>query len=349
LASSSGGDYADMSDQLGILNELYQQAATAQAGRKAGASSDQAWIELYPWLLLPALLLLLLMSLPGLLPMARFAHAGILLLSLSAGLLHNSDASAQVLTADNENKAYIAYTNKNFSEAMEIYAIHRGFIARMGEGTSAYQLKDHARAITQFTQAFLVAETDKQRANALYNLANSFFQVKNYASAQTTYEDVLRYHQQHQLAQANLQFVKSVIASQAQDPFASSARAKRAGRGPRSLLADENTRGGGDFSLDDKEQESSRSTRSRLQQRDPGLLDIIASGKGDVQVADETIQVQDTGAMSPINATQLLQARRIVMQGQRDQSGLWKSLFEEEEGFPAPLEQPVSEPGVLPW
>jgi Ca-activated chloride channel family protein len=349
LASSSGGDYADMSDELGALNVLYQQAADSKAGRKAAASTDQAWVELYPWLLLPALLLLLLMALPGQLPLTRFTHAGILLLSLSAGLLHNIDASAQVLTADNENKAYIAYTDKNYSEAMDIYAIHTGYIARMGEGSSAYKLKDHARAITQFTQAFLVAETDMQRANALYNLANSFFQVKNYASARTTYEDVLRYHQLHQHAQANLEFVKSVIASLAQDPFASSARAQRAGRGPRSLLADENTRGSGDFSLDDKEQALTQSARSGLQQGDPGLLDIIASGKGDVQVADETIQAQDSGAMSPVNAMQLLLARRIVMQGKRDQSGLWKSLFEEEEGFPAPLEQAVSEPGVLPW
>jgi Ca-activated chloride channel family protein len=349
LASSSGGDYADMSDELGSLNVLYQQAADTRAGRKAAATTDQAWVELYPWLLLPALLLLLLMALSVQLTVARFAQAGILLLSLSAGLLHNSDASAQVLTADKEKQAYIAYTDNNFSEAMAIYAIHTGFNARMGEGSSAYQLKDHARAISQFTQAFLVAQTDKQRANALYNLGNSFFLVKNYAAALTTYEDVLRYHAQHLHAQANLEFVKSVIASLVQDPFASSARAKRAGRGPRSLLADENTRGGGDFSLDDEEQVTTRSARNGLQQGDPGLLDIIASGKEDVQVADETIQVEDAAAISPVNAVQLLQARRIVMQGKRDQSGLWKSLFEEEEGFSAPLEQPVSEPGVLPW
>ncbi len=349
LARSSGGAYAAMSDELGSLGVLYQQAAIAQAASETGAETDQAWIELYPWLLVPALLILLLMSLPWRLPGTRFAQAGIMLLCLSAALLHDNDVFAQVLSTDSEKAAYAAYAQKDYRKAMDIYAIHSGYIARMGEGSTAYQLKDHARAITQFTQAFLVADTDKQRANALYNLGNSFFQLKKYSSALTTFEDTLRYDQQHQFAQANLTFVKSVIESMAQDPFASTARAQRAGRGPRSLRADQNTSGGGDFSLDDKEDNAARGARAELSQRDPGLLDIIASGKGRAQVADETIQVQGTGAIAAVSATQLLQARRIVIQGKREQSRLWKSLFEEEEGFPAPLEQPISEPGVLPW
>jgi Ca-activated chloride channel family protein len=350
LASSSGGQYALMTDELGILGKIYQQARSINTGRKSVASIEQAWVELYPWVLLPALLLLLLMSVQGPWPSVRQKTVTALTVILSACvLLPVDDVNAQALTAEGENQAYTAYAEKDYRKALDVYAIHTGYKARMGEGSSAYQLEDYARASTQFTQAFLSAENDAQRANALYNLANSFFKLENYASAQATYEDVLRYRQQHQQALANLQFVKSVIASQAQDIFSSTARAKRAGRGPRSLLADENTRGGGDFSLDDEEAKLTPSARQGLQQGDPDLLDIIASGKGRAQVADERLQVQGTREMAPVSVTQLLQARRVVLQGQRDQSGLWKSLFEEEEGFPAPLEQPQTEPGVLPW
>ncbi len=349
LASSSGGAYSELNNEPGGLNALYHRSLVANAFKQATASADQSWIELYHWLLLPALLLLLLMSLPLPLLSARLANLGVVCLLVSAGLLQPMDAGAQGMSIESESAAYAAYQTQDYRKAMDIYAVHSGYVARMGEGSSAYQLKDHARAITQFTRAFLVADDDRYRAKALYNLANSYFQVENYTSAIAVYTDVLQYDQQHQEAQANLDFVKSVLASKSQDAFASSARAQRAGKGPRSLKTDDNTRGGGDFSLDDEEVALTPSARADRQLQDTHLLERIASGKERVQVAGEAAHVQVPAGVAVVNASQLLQARRLITEGKRDQSRLWKSLFEEEEGFPAPLQQPVSEAGVPPW
>jgi len=349
LASASAGDYATVTDELGVLAKLYQQSGRWNTTPGKVASADQSWVELYAWVLLPALLILLLMSVKWSL---KFHQPKLLLLTMiliSAHLIPVDPVNAQVLDADKQQQAYSAYIKENFPLALEIYAMHTGYTARMGEGSSAYQLKDYARAMTQFTQAFLIAHDDIEQANALYNLANSFFQVGKYDAALTTYEDVLRYQQVHPQAQANLAFVKAVIDSMVKDPFSGLARARRAGRGPRSLLADENTQGGGDFSLDENEEANNATSQTNRPEKDSGLSGIIASGKGRAQVADESVLQQEASVGGPVSVSHLFEARRIVEKNKRDQAALWKSLFEEEEGFPAPLQQPVTESGVLPW
>ena len=45
-----------------------------------------------------------------------------------------------------------------------------------------------------------------------------------------------------------------------------------------------------------------------------------------------------------------LAAARLRMKAlEHQQSNLWKRLFEMEEGFPAPLDQPRDIPGTAPW
>ncbi len=348
LASASGGRYVKVTDESGMLGKLYQQTGRLSDKPEKEASLDQSWVELYAWVLLPALLILFLMSVKWSFRLHRQKLLMITMVLVLSNLVPVDHVHAETLDPGQHQQAFAAYSEKNYQAAMEIYSIHTGYLARMGEGSSAYQLKDYARSITQFTQAFLIANDDNERANALYNLANSFFQVEKYDSALTSFEDVLRYNSQHQAAQANLEFVQAVIDSMAKDPFSKLARAKRAGRGPRSLKADENTRGSGDFSLDDEETKKETS-RSAGTDQDPGLLDVIASGEGRVQVADESIVEQDASVIGPVSVGRLFEARRLVLKSKRDQSVLWKSLFEDEEGFPAPLERPVVESGVLPW
>jgi len=349
LANASGGSYATVTEESGALGKLLQQADHLKNKPGKKEKPDQSWVELYPWVLLPALFLLLMISTKWTARTHQNNFTLIPVVLFVVSLLPYDPVNAQAINPEKQQQAYVAYAAKDYQSALKIYETHTGYLARMGEGSSAYQLRDYARAITQFTQAFLIANEDHERANALYNLANSFFQVKKYQAALTTFEDVLRYQSKHQLAQANLEFVRTVIASIAKDPFSSLARAKRAGRGPRSLRVDENTRGGGDFSIDDKENPDKPSARASRESTNDGISGIIASGQARVQVADENVIEQGVSGIGPVSVSSLFEARRIVLKSKRNQSALWKSLFEEEEGFPAPLDRPVIETGIPPW
>ena len=347
IASASGGQYVAVTEEAGLLDKLYQRTSNSKASRKTVKAQDQAWVELYAWFLVPALILLLLLSVQFPWKRGLQDKAALMMLFLVISIIPLEDLKAQELPVNKEAQAYQAYTKKDFRAALDIYSVYTGYRARMGEGSSAYQMKDYKRAITQFTQAFLVAGADSQRSNALYNLANSFFYIEDYLSAKQVYEDTLKY-QPHPQAKANLAFVVSLLASIKDDPFSGESRAKRGGRGPRSQLADENTQGGGDFSLDDKEKEIV-SSGQHTTRTESDLSGIIASGKGQVQVADESIQEQDTSVLGVVSVSELLEARKRVLQAKQNQAQLWKSLFEEAQGFPAPLEKPLTQPGVLPW
>lgn len=348
IASSSGGQYETLTAESAMLNRLFQQTSNSKRSLRSVKAQDQSWVELYPWFLVPALLLLLFMSVHWIrLQQHQVSSALALLLVPVLFLLPVEHSEARAWDTQAEQQAYAAYTKKDFQTAMDIYATYAGYRPRMGEGASAFQIKDYKRAITQFTQAFLVADRDGQRADALYNLANSFFFNKDYQHARDVYADVLKY-QPHDRAQANLAFVEALLASLQDDPFANQTRARRAGRGPRSQLADENTRGGGDFSLDDKEMKKTLDA-SRSVDTASSLSDQIASGKGRVQVADEGIQNEQGSKVGSVSVADLLAARKLVLQEKQNQVQLWKSLFEEGEGFPAPVEKPLSRPGVLPW
>ncbi|HEC29190.1 MAG TPA: VWA domain-containing protein [Gammaproteobacteria bacterium] len=350
LASDSGGRYVEMTDDMSDLEQLYYNGIINQAGEEEVTDSNrQTWIELYRWALLPALIIILLLSLqyPRLFYRGGTSHVWIAVMLVNVVLSPKVDAAG--LPADVHARAYAAYQKSDFHTARNQYSAYSGYQARMGEAASAYQLKDYAHAITQFTQAFLVAGQDNERADALYNLANSFFRAGNYYSALSTYRDVLRYNKRHHQAGINLTFVKGVIKSIQDDPFAEAMARRRAGRGPRSMRASEDMQGGGDYGIDDKDKKTRQYIYTHSEKQENRALGKIASGQEHAQVADKHIQGRRVLQGETITAVELLAARKQIIQGKQDQSTLWKSLFEEEEGFPAPLEKPVPLPGVLPW
>jgi len=346
LASRSGGGYVIMTDDMSDLEQVYSQGINRLTEEVLiDANDKQAWVELYAWFLLSGCLLLLFTTVDWVRLLSRSSQ--ILLIFLTVGaLIPTSDSYAEVISPSKQQEAYQLYNDKDYQGALDIYSLSTGFVARMGEGASSYKMQDYASAITQFTQAFLIAETDVERANALYNLANSFFSIRRYGDAVITYEDALRYEPQHDEAKKNKEFVVSVIASLKNDPFYNAVAGRRAGRGPRSARISENAGGSGDFSLG--EEEIKQTIYSKSEQTETALNAIAKKGQ-QAQVVDRGVNQQGDKRQKIISAVDILEARRIVLQSKQDQSLLWKSLFEDEEGFPAPLSEPVALPGVLPW
>ena len=346
LATASNGAYVTANRELGRLHQAYLSKLSSR--KSNNQLIGKSWKELYHFPLVAALLLLAGLSIRVKNTNISKAATPFLVLLICANFFSTDRVEAATLQKKESVKARQFYSKGDYIQSASIYARYEGYHARMGEGASAYKMEDFARSTTQFTRAFLVAGDDVKRANALYNLANSYFKKAQYLLAQSTYEDVLRYHVKHPFAASNLKFVNSLIKSLADDPFASAQTTKRAGRGPRSVYAREDTQGSGDFSLDD-EPAFKTPTTDRRQDSESLLSTQIASGKARVQVADDEDQSGAVLELDTVTTSQILQARRQVLDQQREQAELWKSLLEDEAGFPAPVQQPIILPGDLPW
>jgi len=347
LAEKSGGRYMTVTDDQEDLNVIYHQGIAALGGNQASTGDDrQAWVSVFQWPLLLAFMLLLGISVKvSLVSGQRIKQASQLLLILFAmGLLQPDSVYAG---EGSFQQAYRSYAKKDYRQALEVYAVLTGYDARMGEGSSAFKLGDYARAITQFSQAFLQAGDDKSRAGALYNLGNSFFRLKKYNLAVISFTDALRYRPKDIAAQKNLIFTRSVLASIAEDPFANQGTTNRGGRGPRSMRPKGDV-GGGSFSIDDKQKKQANIVASTSGNRNK-LQDKVASGRAKARVADTRVQQNIKERPILISPARIMEARRMALQKKQSQSRLWKSLFEDEENYPAPLDKPTELPGVNPW
>jgi len=188
LAESTRGKFARIAADDSDLSALYDRGILTLPSKPVGASSARAGRELYPWLLLPALLLWGWLQYGGRRAATALATAALL------------STSAQAAT---EHDAYRAYRTQDYLLAQHLYAQQAGFAARMGEGTSAYRRKDYAYAVRQFTEALLAARTPEQRADALFNLGNSHYLAGNKPAALDAFQGVLRYRNDEK-ARANL-------------------------------------------------------------------------------------------------------------------------------------------------
>lgn len=193
-------------DGQGVWKTLYRDGIRTLPGTGIPTSAAGAWKPLFGWFLAPALALLWVLHLPtGM----RFQRAGMILMCsvLLAGIAVPRPAAAADATA---RQAYAAYRSHKFALAQAIYAQLPGYSGRMGEGASAYRLKAYPYAVRQFTAALLHANTNDQRADALFDLGNSEYRAGHYRAAADAYLGVLRYRQDHR-ARANLALAASQL------------------------------------------------------------------------------------------------------------------------------------------
>jgi len=346
LTRLSNGHYTAVSDTDADWQKLYDQNIRYlhAAGSSPSDSDMTEWHELFGWFLVPAVLLLLLTCVEW----QRGSARGITGVWF-AGLLVSAVVpvpSAQAFSESWQQQAYHAYSNESYLEARQAYAKVTGFDGRMGEGSSAYRLGQFQEAVQLFTQAVLDAENDLQRARAVFNLANSRYQLGDFEAAAALYQEALRYDPADRASQLNLKFALAKIKQKTDDAKnGGDDAANRSGRGPRNARAVDGTEvgSGSSVSIDERDDAESPSV---------SIADIQPLSAAALLQQSRPAVEQATTFTDPSWQYEKTSPERIVRQATSlkvDNSILWKRIFESEEGFPAPVDTPRELPDMPPW
>ncbi|MGV6858983.1 MAG: VWA domain-containing protein [bacterium] len=269
--------------------------------------------------------------------------------------LHSLLLSTPVAAATTADQAYAAYEQQDFSHAQTLYAQLPGYAARLGEGAAWYRMEQWPQAIRAWNKALLQAYTPRQRAEALYNLGNAWFQQGNFRAAATAFRDVQRYQPGHaaslhnrRLSLAWLNAVQQKVASEAAAQRKASP-SKREGLWRGSQLAKEGTKIRDTGILPTNEGTESRSPSGPLPALPALSEEAVSAFLEKAQPA--AARQQESQKIQGDNTDQIALTRaRLKMENLEDQQPrLWKRLFEMEEGFAAPLQQSKPVAGVLPW
>jgi len=196
--------------------DVHHQLSTVWQPRTVRLSEEYEdhvlWHELFPWFLIPAVLLLIVqhIRIPYIASIRTARIATNMLAAVVLSSLFFQPQSGFASLDDTLRLAHKAWSQKEYEKSASLYAKVEGYEARMGEGASCFRTRDLDCAITAFSQAAWQADTDKRRAMAAYNLGNSFFQQGNFPSAITLYRDALSYQPDEQDYLNNLVFTEEV-------------------------------------------------------------------------------------------------------------------------------------------
>ena len=352
LAIKYNGAYSPVQDDDSDWDLMFEHGLLRNATITTPVKDNQViWHELYHYFLLSALLCFIVALAPVRLVNPKYS-AVVFILTLSLSVLPGKEAKALNLFSTPEQQAYHAYNNRHYDEALQYYKNINGYRGLMGTASSLYKLGHYKEAVAQFSLAIINATTDTQRAAALYNLANSYVHTGNFSAAITTYQDVLRYQPAHHASISNLalsqqlyETLQKQINKQAQNIR------PRQGRGPRSASIDEGAEIESNTSVslgDSKKQEPKDQELPEI----PGtsretLKKLLQLGLNHVHLAQQ--ESKNPSAAEQRSSQDVMTAQIYLQQVTTFQPALWKRLFEMEEGFPAPVEQPKVIPGVNPW
>lgn len=211
-------------------------------------------------------------------------------------------------------------------------------------GIAAYRAEQYATATQHFTAAVFAAINDTERARALHNLGNSYFQQGDYAAAAQVFRDALTYRPAHPATQQNLELAVEIQAELE--------RRREAGQRAATDNASTGARRERNTNTLDWDQASTltlgegqdATANAPPPDLPPNIEQLVSKGMA---------RLAETGANDPQTwrkSQQSLDDARIALQQLDDNpAALWKRLFEVEEGYPAPQTQPNALPGVLPW
>jgi Ca-activated chloride channel family protein len=357
LAKDHGGRYTPSYNDDSDWKTLYDNglAEHIPAFSEQTGHAFTNWHEYFPWFLLPGCFFLFVALTPYTFGLIRSGNGKSALMSVVLFLmlgLHQPPAFADNQDIKtNIRDAYQLYQTGDYAEALILYGQISGFAGRMGEAACHYRLKAYASAVTQYSQAVLMADTDHRRAIALYNLGNSYFQQGDYASAIHVYEDTLRYDPQHEAAAQNLE-LSIELEKNIRTRLQLGGRTNRQGSG--SLLAEvtesQMTRQDSRLSIAETSTQEQIETPLPDDNEESGnrLDDLINKGIDFIKLAAAK---QDTSVTTPHKATksELVDAQLKMGELSDTQALLWKQVFEAEEGFSISLPEPRTLPGVTPW
>ena len=302
------------------------------------------WRELFPWFLIPAILLLVSQHIRPSRSLAKAVNttsAGLLVTSIIFILLQPQQSHAS--TYDDLLLAHQAWKQQEYAKAASLYAKIQGYDARIGEGASCFRSENMDCAITAFSQAAWQASTDKQRGIAAYNLGNSFFRQGNFPAAITLYQDALRYQPDEKQYQNNLAFSKEVqgqIELRLRQEAASLNKQLGPGWRTRRVKEGLDLSPNVSISLDDEhDDESSSQYTHRLS--DEQIKQYIQRGEAFARLSKQQGQQhQRQYDWSRFSNTEPAAAHQVEF---------WQRLFELEEDILVSPDTPKIIPGVIPW
>lgn len=346
FSNSTGGYIARAFDNNSGINTLIDKIKSSN-NQTANSSAQQTnWNELFLFFLLPAILLLFVSMTPYKLPITiPTKAASVMIIFTLLGSLMSTDVSAN--QQDTLKQAYQALANEDFLKARQLYASINSFSGRYGEAVAAYRMADYPRAIRLFEQAILLAQSDAEYKNALYNLGNSYFQIGNFKIALTSYEGALLYHPTHKASRNNIIYTQKVLLA-VEERKKNLAVTSRAGRGPRTAPVADNVElnESNNISIDDSES----STQNTAHNATDSFLDIpefiIIKG---LSFADNSDMNKAETSVGENTVLSTASANSQLSKLYDNQPALWRRIFELEEGYPASLDEPDKIPGVLAW
>ncbi len=240
------------------------------------------------------------------------------------------------------SKGWQAYREQRWQAAEQALAGVRTWRAQMAAGTAAYQRKHWARAMRYFRQASWWALSDRQRAQALYNLGLSFIQLEQYAKAVETFSAALRYQADFPDAQRNLKAAEHLLSLQGRFVQKSVSERKKtddnfAFAGGRKPVVTDDARGEWDNQIVRQRKQGSRWLNQKAE---------ASTDKAYIPLA----QIEGITRLSSLEKSQRVE--RFVQQLSRLSDSQWllqRRLFEREEGFEAAQKMPHNIKGAAPW
>ena len=211
-------------------------------------------------------------------------------------------------------------------------------------GIQAYRAEHYDTATQHFTAAVFAASNYTERARALHNLGNSYFQQGDYPAAAQVFRDALTYRPEHPATQQNLDLAAELQAElERRLAAANRAAADNANTGAR-RERDTNTLDWDQASTLTLGEGKDAHANAPPPTLPPDFEQLV--NKGMARLAETDASDPQTWRKSQQS---LDDARIALQQLDDDPAALWKRLFEVEEGYPAPQTQPNELPGVLPW
>ncbi len=343
ITQRSGGIYTRVRDDNSDWRAIYSNLRFKQNTDASSKEKDIIWIQYYTLFLLPSILLFSIALLPFSLKLSKTLIPGAFLLLL---IVQPDQAYANSLFESTEEQAFTAFKHKDFQRAVSLYRNIPGYNGLLGLGNSLYRLGHYQAASNAYQQAILKAVDTKQRLQAIYNLANSYYHRGQFQKAITTYRDVLRYHPEHEPSRYNLAVTEKLQQAllqrlkQQQKYFSA-----RTGNGPRSAEIEPGTGIGenSSISLSDNTNRIKIPLPEITGLNKAALEKLLSRGLKNIQLADtdQNSKIEQLQNYSNTSETEI--------DSPAEQHILWQRLFEIEQGFPAPVTEPHSIPGVKPW
>jgi Ca-activated chloride channel family protein len=345
IAYLTNGKSSGVTNNNDDWHHLYDQGIAQHAARPVDKNIQDKltiWHEYYSWCLLTGLILFLLANckLPLFTP-ARL-HPVITLcfvVILLAPSISHADADKAY------QQAHQAYQQQQYNEALRLFSHLPGYAARMGEGSAAYQAGDYNLAAGSFIQAILQAQTDAQRVPALFNLANCYYQLAQYAQAADVYRDVLRYQPNMSRAQINFEYATELAKQQTKKNQNMTTRRGSNGPAIANLEADVEDNEQGKLTLGDDENTAEDGTSLPQADNYPQKQMPLLSATG--VVSQDVIKSDDKQWTYQVNSVEEIAS--LTETTSPSGSVFWQRLFEWEEGFAAPLAAPQPVTGIEPW